>query len=82
MKILYPFALIYRLGVYCRLLLYKYKILKSYSFNIPIISIGNIIMGGTGKTPMSLWLFNELILKHNINHFILPIGHKGQMIKR
>lgn len=64
MKILYPFALIYRLGVYCRLLLYKYKILKSYSFNIPIISIGNIIMGGTGKTPMALWLFNELILKH------------------
>ena len=63
MKILYPLSLIYNCGVSLRALLYKYKILKSYDFNIPIISIGNITMGGTGKTPMTMWLFNELVKK-------------------
>ena len=42
-----------------RLLLYKYNIFQSYSFNIPIISVGNIEFGGTGKTPMVSWLINE-----------------------
>ena len=63
MKILYPISLIYQLIVELRNLLYDFKILKTYIFPIPIISIGNIVMGGTGKTPMSLWLFNQLILK-------------------
>lgn len=34
------------------------------------------------KRSILWYILNELILKHNINHFILPIGHKGQMIKR
>ena len=42
-----------------RFLLYKYHILKTNQFNIPIISIGNIIMGGTSKTPMVSWLINQ-----------------------
>ena len=43
-----------------RLLLYKYKIFKTHSFNMPVISIGNIEYGGTGKTPMVAWLVKKL----------------------
>ena len=39
-----------------RFKLYEKKILKNYSFNIPVLSVGNISMGGTGKTPMVNWL--------------------------
>lgn len=64
MKILYPISLIYQLIIELRNLLYDLKILKIHEFPIPIISIGNIVMGGTGKTPMSLWLFNQLVLQN------------------
>ena len=38
----------------------KKKITKSINFNIPIICIGNIYIGGTGKTPASIYLTREL----------------------
>ena len=80
MKILYPFSLIYSSAISLRSLLYKYKILKSYDFNIPIISIGNITMGGTGKTPMTMWLFNELV-KINKNPCIITRGYNRKSKK-
>ena len=55
---------VYGWFIHCRLYLYKHQFLRSYKFDIPIISIGNITVGGTGKTPMTLWLFNQLILKN------------------
>ena len=39
----------------------KKKITKSINFNIPIICIGNIYIGGTGKTPASIYLTRELV---------------------
>ncbi len=39
----------------------KKKITKSINFNIPIICIGNIYIGGTGKTPTSIYLARELL---------------------
>ena len=41
--------------------LFQNKILKTHAFNIPIISIGNISMGGSGKTPMTDWLISYLL---------------------
>lgn len=41
--------------------LFQSKILKTHTFNVPIISIGNISMGGSGKTPMTDWLVSYLI---------------------
>jgi len=47
-----------------RLLFYNYKIFKTHSFEVPIISVGNIESGGTGKTPMVSWLSKILESKN------------------
>jgi tetraacyldisaccharide 4'-kinase len=48
---LVPFSWLYGLVVWIRNGLYDHELLKSTSFNIPLISVGNITVGGTGKTP-------------------------------
>lgn len=58
--LLFPFALLYGLGVYIRNMLYDVKFLKSISFSHPVISIGNLSVGGTGKTPHVEYLVREL----------------------
>lgn len=49
--LLAPLALIYALGVGIRLWLYKYKVYNRIAFSFPVISVGNLSVGGTGKTP-------------------------------
>ncbi len=51
--LLAPLALLYRLAVTFRHHLFDWGFLKSEKFDIPIICIGNITVGGTGKTPMA-----------------------------
>ena len=53
---LLPFSLIYLAVASLRNLLYSKGILKSYSIPVPSICIGNLSAGGTGKTPMTLFL--------------------------
>ena len=53
--ILYPLSLIFLAFVSI-----KKKIIKPLKFNIPIICVGNIYLGGTGKTPVSIFISNEL----------------------
>ena len=59
--ILVPISLIYGFVVFIRNRLYDNQIiLKSATFKIPIISIGNITVGGTGKTPHTEYLIEIL----------------------
>ncbi|MFN3753761.1 tetraacyldisaccharide 4'-kinase [Flavobacterium sp.] len=50
-KLLFPLAILYGFITSVRNYLYDKGILKSYSFDIPVIAVGNLSVGGTGKTP-------------------------------
>ncbi|KPJ67896.1 MAG: hypothetical protein AMJ43_02850 [Coxiella sp. DG_40] len=72
--LLAPFAGLYRLTATIRYLLYKYGIRKVTRFEIPIIIIGNIIVGGTGKTPLVIWLA-EFLGSHGFKPGIVSRGY-------
>lgn len=58
--ILFPFTLVYRFIISVRNSLYDMQLLKSHEFKVPVISIGNITVGGTGKTPHTEYLIDLL----------------------
>ncbi|MCX7191341.1 MAG: tetraacyldisaccharide 4'-kinase [Candidatus Methylopumilus sp.] len=57
---LIPFSVIYLLISFTRKYLYQFNLLKSFKMQVPVIVIGNITSGGTGKTPLVIHLANEL----------------------
>lgn len=71
---LYPLSLIYRLVVSFRNFMYDSKILKSSDFKLPIISVGNITVGGTGKTPHAEYIIS--LLKKEFSVAFLSRGYK------
>ncbi|MGO4905744.1 tetraacyldisaccharide 4'-kinase [Flavobacterium sp. W20_MBD1_R3] len=75
-KILFPFALLYGLITSIRNFLFDIGILKSYSFDLPIIAVGNLSVGGTGKTPQIEYLIRLLSDKYKIA--TLSRGYKRQ----
>lgn len=85
-KLLFPFALLYGLITSIRNYLYDKGILKSYTFDVPVIVVGNLSVGGTGKTPQIEYLIRLLSSKYAIatlsrgykrksNGFVLADAH-------
>ena len=68
---LYPFSLLFRLGTKLRALVIKEKVSE-----LPIICIGNIVVGGAGKTPVSLKIGKMLIKAGYRPHFVSK-GYAG-----
>ncbi len=68
-------AQVYSIIITLRNLLYNTKVLKTHHKKAIIISVGNITTGGTGKTPLVVWLCN-LLCERNINCAILTRGYK------
>ncbi len=58
--LLSPFTALYGLSISVRNSLYKWGILKSASFNIPVVGVGNLTLGGAGKTPHVEYLIRLL----------------------
>jgi len=58
--LLLPFSLIYGLIIYIRNWLFDKNLLRGSVFNLPIICIGNLAVGGTGKSPMVEFLIGKL----------------------
>lgn len=73
-KILFPFAILYGFITSIRNFLFDKGILKSYSFDIPIIAVGNLSVGGTGKTPQIECLIR--LLSPNYKVATLSRGYK------
>ncbi len=64
--LLAPAALLYKAGVTLRHRLFDWGVLKSERFDIPIICIGNITVGGTGKTPMAEMIIAYMSQMHRV----------------
>ena len=73
-KWLYPLSFLYGMGVNLRNQLFDWNILPSESFDIPVICIGNITVGGTGKTPHTEYLIE--LLQKEFQVAVLSRGYK------
>lgn len=72
--ILFPFGFVHFLLMFIRRYLFKRNFFKSTSLSVPVISIGNISLGGTGKTPVLIWLLRKL-LEENLNPAVISRGY-------
>jgi len=64
--LLLPFALVYWLVIWVRNKMYDKKILRSTTFGLPLICVGNLSVGGTGKSPMVEYLLRLLKDKYKV----------------
>ena len=69
-----PLSWIYGLIVTIRNKLFDWKILRSEEFDIPIVCVGNLTVGGTGKTPHTEFLIEHLSRQYNVA--VLSRGYK------
>lgn len=76
--LLFPFSVLYGLVILLRNGLYKAGIFTRTTFDIPIICVGNISVGGTGKTPHIEWLIQHLHEKYKIA--VLSRGYKRKTV--
>lgn len=72
--ILLPLSKLYGFGVSVRNAMFKIHLLKQRKFDIPVISVGNLIIGGTGKTPHTEYVVNLLKYKYRIG--VISRGYK------
>lgn len=73
---LLPLALLFRLLAAGRVLLYRLGIKKSERLPVPVIVVGNIFIGGTGKTPLTIWLA-ESLRGAGLRPGVISRGHGG-----
>lgn len=74
--LLFPFSVLYGFITLVRNFLFDIGIIKSYEFDIPIIAVGNLSVGGTGKTPQIEYLIR--ILSNQYKIATLSRGYKRQ----
>ena len=55
-RLLWPASLAFGFIVFCRRILYRLRVLKSIHPGIPVVIVGNLTAGGSGKTPLVLWI--------------------------
>jgi len=76
-KFLRPFSWLYCSIVVCRRWGYLLKIKKTEKITAPVIVVGNLTVGGTGKTPLVIWLTNYL-KEHGYQAGVISRGYGGK----
>lgn len=71
-----PFSPLYSALMKLRAGIYRKGLLKRQGFEVPVISVGNLVLGGTGKTPLVLYIA-DLIQQQGKKPAILSRGYKG-----
>ena len=74
---LWPLSLLFRLLAALRLVLFRAGVLKSERLPVPVIVVGNIFIGGTGKTPLTIWLVGQLRAA-GLHPGVISRGHGGE----
>jgi tetraacyldisaccharide 4'-kinase len=74
--LLWPLSLLYGAIVWFRVWLYAKGVLKQKRLKAPVVSVGNLTVGGTGKTPMVIWIAERLISEGK-RVAILTRGYRG-----
>jgi len=74
---LLPLALLFRLLAGLRRLLFRSGLKRAERLPVPVIVVGNIFIGGTGKTPLTIWLA-ESLRAAGLHPGVISRGHGGQ----
>lgn len=77
---LIPFSALFSLIVACRRKCYQLGLLARHKPNVPVIVIGNLTVGGTGKTPLVIHIAHQLS-KQGLKVGVLHSGYKGNLSK-
>ena len=73
---LLPVSLLFRLLAALRLRLFRAGVLTSERLPVPVVVVGNIFIGGTGKTPLTIWLAQALRAA-GLRPGVISRGHGG-----
>ena len=76
--LLWPASLLFGIAVFFRRLFFKLRLFKSHAAGIPVIVIGNLTAGGSGKTPLVLWIV-ELLKEYRWKPGIVSRGYGGSV---
>lgn len=76
MWLLWPLKLLYGVVTSCRRGLYRLGIKRSYALEVPVVIVGNLTVGGNGKTPVVVWLA-KLLSQQGLNVGIISRGYGG-----
>ena len=77
-KILFPFVPFYYATVFLRNKFYDWSLYKSKSYEFPLLCVGNLSVGGTGKTPMIEYLISLLDSKYKLATLSRGYGRKSK----
>ena len=76
--LLWPVSLAFGAVVFARRLLYRMRLLPSRAAGVPVIAVGNLVVGGAGKTPLALWIA-EFLKSRGWSPAIVSRGYGGSV---
>jgi tetraacyldisaccharide 4'-kinase len=77
--LLWPVSLLFKIIVKLRITAYRIGIFRAHRLPVPVVIVGNIYIGGTGKTPMTIWVA-DVLKRANFQPGIISRGYGSKNI--